>query len=159
MPRTPISASTSLRTSELTSSTLWVTRTAPSVRPALTTGTAVKSRSSSSESLWRSPCVGITAQRVGDLGAARRTRRPRALAGRVGEQAPAPPTTITRPPDLVRRVRRQAPSWARSSSRPDANAARSWAWPLASLRTSASTRRDRLRASGTSRATITSTST
>jgi periplasmic divalent cation tolerance protein len=41
-----------------TASTLCVIRTAPTVRSPRTTGTAVKSRSSSRTSLRRSPCTG-----------------------------------------------------------------------------------------------------
>ena len=52
---TPIRASTSFLTSDCTASTLWVTRTAPTVRPPRTTGTAVNSTSSPSVSLWRVP--------------------------------------------------------------------------------------------------------
>ncbi len=55
---TPTSASTSFRCSVFTASTLWVTRTAPAARPFTATGMAVKRRSSSSRSLWRSPWVG-----------------------------------------------------------------------------------------------------
>ena len=47
----------SLRTSSCTSATLCVTRTAPTARPSRTSGTAVNSRSSPSESLWRVPCA------------------------------------------------------------------------------------------------------
>ena len=52
---TPISAATSPRMARFTASTLWVMRTAPVTRPPREIGTAVKRRSVSSSSLWRSP--------------------------------------------------------------------------------------------------------
>ncbi len=54
---TPMSAATSPRTARSTASTLCVMRTAPVTRPLREIGTAVKRRSVSSSSLWRSPWV------------------------------------------------------------------------------------------------------
>ncbi len=156
---TAISASTSLRTSFCTASTLWVTRTAPTVRPARSTGTAVNRTSSPSVSLWRVPWPA-------------RPRSAAATSGRLAYEASSRPspaesaisrprrsTTITRPPRSVSALARTRRSSRSSPSRPDTVEAISDAWPWASLFTSASTRFERLSASGTSSATITSTST
>ena len=72
-----------------TASTLWVTRTAPAARPFTATGTAVKRRSSSRRSLWRSPWVGRPWSARADLGAGAVAVAPRGLAGRVGQHPPA----------------------------------------------------------------------
>ena len=156
---TPASASTSFRCSLCTASTLWVTRTAPAARPFSATGTAVKRRSSSSRSLWRSPCVGRPRSALRISGRLP-YRSPREL--RPAESAatrPSRSTTSTRPPRLWADRSTSRCSWSRSSRWPEAPAATSCAWLRASFFTSASTLLDRFSASGTASATITSTRT
>ncbi len=156
---TPIKASTSFLTSVRTVSTLCVTRTAPTVLPPRTTGTAVNSTSSSSVLLWRVPWSALPRSALATSGRLAYEAPPRPEPAESASSRPRGPTTITRPP-------RSRP--ARWSTRPSSRrspillatvAARMAACPCASLLISASTRRERLSASGTSSATITSTST
>jgi hypothetical protein len=156
---TATSAITSVRTSPCTASTLCVTRTAPAGRLARTTGTAVKRRSSPSESLCRVPCEGrpVSARAISGLVAYEVDRSP--APAESTSRRPFWSTTITRPPRRSEASRTSSSSWSGSSRRPAAPAASSCACPWASLLISASTRRDRLSASGTKSATITSTST
>ena len=144
-----------------TASTLWVTRTAPTVRPPRTTGTAVKSTSSPSVSLWRVPWSARPRSALATSRAARVGDSPQAGPGGVGEQ-PAARAHDDHPAAEVA-PRRAASTGAElapiAEPARDGGRERPAACPCASLLISASTRRERLSASGTSSATITSTST
>src|SRR4051812_35845941 len=148
----------SLRTSVRTAFRDCVTRTAPSRRPPSTIGRAVKRMSSPSEALWRSPCAVWPASAVRISGRVA-YEPPAAGAAESTSRRPAESTTMTRPAAAFAAVRTIGASAARSSSRPAALLATTRAWSAAWARTSASTRLERLSASGTSSATSISTST
>src|SRR4051794_10388149 len=148
----------SLRTSMRTAFRDCVTRTAPSRRPPSTIGRAVKRMSSPSEALWRSPCAVRPASAVRISGRLA-YEPPAAGAAESTSRRPAESTTMTRPAAAFAAVRTIGASAARSSRRPAALLATTRAWSAAWARTSASTRLDRLSASGTSSATSISTST
>ena len=140
-------------TALLTASTLWVIRTAPIGRLRSRIGTAVARISSPRVSLSRVICSPLPLQRRFDLGTvvvAAARRRP----GRVGEQAAAASTTITRPRTLSaeRSAIRCSGSGCGGSTNSVALVATTSAWLRAWPLTSESTRSRRLSASGTPKA-------
>ena len=96
--RSPTSASTLRRTRRSTPATLCVTRTAPTVFPALVTGTAVYRRFVPSVVLWRSPCAvcPASAARISGRSPYGRSRSP--VPAGIGAQPALESTTITRAP-------------------------------------------------------------